>query len=547
MAWPRRKATCSSGKSVPTTAVRRTGLRNEAATEKYDAAPPSTSTRRSLAVSTESRRDGSDDEQGGVRGEASAAVMIMASLTRSAVILQARGTFETRMVADADIADLIAAGDYVGAAARAVAEGDLRRAITLYERVWRFAEALPLAERLGDPALAIRLALDAGDGARAAAIAQAIPADRRAELDAASAAFAGRARFAEGAELAERAGSFERAAALYRRGGLPLAAARALERAGLWNDAGRLYEQVAREAAEDGDGQTAAEAQLALGALLGRLGRPRDAVRALQAAARHPRTTEAAAAPAVPGAGRPGPAPRRRRDRPPPAPGAPRAARQRRGHRRAGAAGAQRPGAVGRAPAPVRRAAADRRGHAGAGLPGRGSPAGRDRGAEDPGRGRGRQRRGAAGVPALRARGGGRQPPAPPQRGPPARRRRAGRHPGAGVPAGRHAGHAPWPSTGAWIPPAVRRLALELLSALAASPPGGHRPPGREAGQRVLRCRRQRQAGGLRGQPPGGLRRHADGGVHRHPRLPEPRADLRRAHRPGAPTCTGWASRCSRR
>ncbi len=39
------------------------------------------------------------------------------------------------MVADADIADLIAAGDYVGAAARAVAEGDLRRAITLYERV----------------------------------------------------------------------------------------------------------------------------------------------------------------------------------------------------------------------------------------------------------------------------------------------------------------------------------------------------------------------------------------------------------------------------
>jgi serine/threonine-protein kinase len=199
------------------------------------------------------------------------------------------------MVADADIADLIAAGDYVGAAARAVAEGDLRRAITLYERVWRFAEALPLAEELGDPALAIRLALDAGDGARAAQIAARIPDDRRSELDAASAAFAGRARFAEGAELAERAGSFERAAALYRRGGLTLPAARALERAGLWNDAGRLYEQVAREAAEDRDPDSAAEAQLALGALLGRLGRPRDAVRALQAAARHPRTMEAAA------------------------------------------------------------------------------------------------------------------------------------------------------------------------------------------------------------------------------------------------------------
>ena len=52
--WRRRSATCSSGKSSPTTPVRRTGARNEAATEKNEAAPPSTSSRRAVVVSTES-------------------------------------------------------------------------------------------------------------------------------------------------------------------------------------------------------------------------------------------------------------------------------------------------------------------------------------------------------------------------------------------------------------------------------------------------------------------------------------------------------------
>jgi serine/threonine-protein kinase len=189
-----------------------------------------------------------------------------------------------------DVGALVAAGDYAGAARRAEATGDLRRAIQLLERVWRFADALPLAERLGDRALAIRLALDARAEDRALAIAAAIPAGARAELETASAAFAARARWIEAAELAERAGAPDRAADLYRRGGALLPAARALEAAGRWHDAGRMYEEMAEAAARDGEAELAARARLALGILLGRLGRPRDAARCLQAAARHPGT-----------------------------------------------------------------------------------------------------------------------------------------------------------------------------------------------------------------------------------------------------------------
>jgi tRNA A-37 threonylcarbamoyl transferase component Bud32 len=192
------------------------------------------------------------------------------------------------------IRSLIARGQYAEAAALTAEAGDLRRAIQLYERVWRFADALALAERLGDPALAIRLALDAHQGGRAVALAAAIPEDRRADLDAATETFVARGRWLEAAQVALRAGAFERAANLFRRAGAPLAAADALERAESWNEAGRLYEETAAAAARDGDAGTAARAQLALGTLLGRLGRPREAARALQASAAHPETATAA-------------------------------------------------------------------------------------------------------------------------------------------------------------------------------------------------------------------------------------------------------------
>src|SRR5690242_16078083 len=100
---------------------------------------------------------------------------------------------------------LVAHGAYVEAARICVERGDLRRAVHLYERVWRFADALPLAEQLGDPALAVRLALDAKLPARAAALAAAVSADAPDALRAVATAFANRGHPFEGARVLERA------------------------------------------------------------------------------------------------------------------------------------------------------------------------------------------------------------------------------------------------------------------------------------------------------------------------------------------------------
>src|SRR3954451_6617768 len=112
---------------------------------------------------------------------------------------------------------LVAHGAYVEAARLSADRGELRRAIQLYERVWRFADAVPLALALGDRPLAMRLSLDAGDAPRANQIAAEIPNDARAELLAAADALAGRRGPFEAGRAAERALDFSRAAALYRR------------------------------------------------------------------------------------------------------------------------------------------------------------------------------------------------------------------------------------------------------------------------------------------------------------------------------------------
>ncbi|HVZ72081.1 MAG TPA: hypothetical protein VHJ20_06870, partial [Polyangia bacterium] len=72
---------------------------------------------------------------------------------------------------------LVAHGAYEEAARLCVERGDdasLRRAIGFLERVWKFGDALPIAERLGDVALAVRLALDARLPARANELAAAV-------------------------------------------------------------------------------------------------------------------------------------------------------------------------------------------------------------------------------------------------------------------------------------------------------------------------------------------------------------------------------------
>jgi serine/threonine-protein kinase len=192
---------------------------------------------------------------------------------------------------DGDVIEyLVAHGAYVEAARVCIERGDLARAVRLYERVWRFADALPLAERLGDPALAVRLALDAKLPARAVELAATVGADAPDTLRAVAEAFASRGRPFEGARVFERALEHGRAAELYRRAGAPLDEARARSAAGQLREASLLYERLIAQGAE---GEVAA-ARLALGRLLARLGRPEEAARRLQAAARHAPTRTAA-------------------------------------------------------------------------------------------------------------------------------------------------------------------------------------------------------------------------------------------------------------
>jgi serine/threonine-protein kinase len=177
---------------------------------------------------------------------------------------------------------LVAHGAYVEAARIAADRGELRRAIGLYERVWRFIDALPIALALGDQGLAVRLALDANLPARATEIADAATAE--ADLAAVADAFADRGRFFEAGRTAERARQWSRAAALYRRANAPIDEARARVRAGELREAGLLYERLLAQGSAD----EAAAARLALGRLLGRLGRHEEAARHLQVAARAP-------------------------------------------------------------------------------------------------------------------------------------------------------------------------------------------------------------------------------------------------------------------
>src|SRR5450432_3243729 len=175
---------------------------------------------------------------------------------------------------------LVAHGAYVEAARIAVERGELARAIGLYERVWRFADAWPLALAIGDRALAVRLALDAGLPGQSQEIADATVAPD--ELARVVDAFAARG--------AERAGAWARAAALYGRAHSPLDEARARTRVGDLRAAGLIYERLVAQ----GSGDEAAGARLALGRLLGRLGRNEEAGRHLQIAARTPALRTAA-------------------------------------------------------------------------------------------------------------------------------------------------------------------------------------------------------------------------------------------------------------
>jgi len=183
------------------------------------------------------------------------------------------------------VADALAAGDHLVAARLAVARGETARALEIYDRLWRFADALPLALQLERRPLAIRLALDLGDARRAAEIAASIPRQASAELSAAAAAFAARGRHLDAAHLAERAGERATAATWYRRAGSWLDVGRLEDSAGRPHEAALAYEQARARAGSDDE---RAAADLALGRLLARAGRGADAARAFQRALRVP-------------------------------------------------------------------------------------------------------------------------------------------------------------------------------------------------------------------------------------------------------------------
>ncbi|MCG5052536.1 MAG: serine/threonine protein kinase [Myxococcales bacterium] len=185
---------------------------------------------------------------------------------------------------------LVRAGRHEDAAALAEAEGDLARALALYEKVWRFDKAWPLAEALADWPRAVRLALEARAPAEAERIADRLVGAEASTLVRVAEAFAGRGHFERAATLAQEAGDLARAADLYRRAGLPIAAARALATAGRLRDAVRMLENViatSDPAAGLPNARERARAELAMGKLMSRLGRPWEAARALQSAARH--------------------------------------------------------------------------------------------------------------------------------------------------------------------------------------------------------------------------------------------------------------------
>ncbi len=183
--------------------------------------------------------------------------------------------------------ELVAAGDYEAAAARAEELGDHLRAAELYERIWSFAAAAACAQAGGDLARALRNAIDAKDERLVGELATALDEGGEAGQRAAMEVFASRRRFGEAGERAEALDERERAVELYRQGHRDLDAARLLEDLGKDREAGRLLERVVAHGAGDPE---LAPAHLQLGLLLARRMQHDDAVRHLQEAARHAQT-----------------------------------------------------------------------------------------------------------------------------------------------------------------------------------------------------------------------------------------------------------------
>jgi tetratricopeptide (TPR) repeat protein len=183
----------------------------------------------------------------------------------------------------AEVDRLIAAGHLAEAGALLEQGGELDEALRLYEKLWDFVGAARVAERQGDLARALTNILRGRDPAALDALISGLADADVESLEACAEICEQRNMLPLAAELRERLGHAELAAALYERASLKLEAARLHEAAGQHRRALALYRAHLGEV----QGAAAATAELALGRLLLRFGRPAEAVATLQAAARH--------------------------------------------------------------------------------------------------------------------------------------------------------------------------------------------------------------------------------------------------------------------
>jgi len=178
---------------------------------------------------------------------------------------------------DARVEALVREGRHAEAADLLAAAGESARASELYAAVWKWDEAIALAEQAGLYELAYRHALAANDrGASGRLLAE---LEERPDQAVRAAALAEqKGHLHDAARLREAAGETEAAAALYERAGELRGAARAWIALGQPRKAGMLLERRLKEDPDD------AESALALGRILAQFGRWDHAVRALQRA-----------------------------------------------------------------------------------------------------------------------------------------------------------------------------------------------------------------------------------------------------------------------
>jgi eukaryotic-like serine/threonine-protein kinase len=189
------------------------------------------------------------------------------------------------------VEELVANGRYADAAARARAEGDLRRAAELYEQIWDFRAAAECARDAGDLGRALRAAIDARDEKLVRELTAVLESRGAPGRRIALAEFRRRRRFGDAAEQAEHVGELDQAVDLYRQGHRLLDAARLLEQTGRDQEAGRILERIV---AHGGSTDELAVVHLQLGLLLSRHMSHDDAVRHLQQAAASAPTRRAA-------------------------------------------------------------------------------------------------------------------------------------------------------------------------------------------------------------------------------------------------------------